>query len=124
MFGSPLLPETGFSFVPQPREGAKSSKHYGVRCNGLDLASSPDLSRVNLGWLVWAYANFPKEQRENFFTPFFDLLAGGETLRKQIEAGMTDRQIHATWKKGLERFQTIRSKYLLYEDFDPPTEGK
>ena len=124
MFGSPLLPETGFSFVPQPREGAKSSKHYGVRCNGLDLASSPDLSRVNLGWLVWAYANFPKEQRENFFTPFFDLLAGGETLRKQIEAGMTDRQIHATWKKGLERFQAIRSKYLLYEDFDPPTGEK
>ena len=118
MFGSPLLPETGYSFVPGPRQGAKSSKHYGVRCNGLDLSRTPDLSRVNLEWLVWAYANYPQGEKEKFFTPFFDLLAGGETLRRQIEAGMTERQIRATWREGLERFRAIRSKYLLYEDFD------
>lgn len=117
MFGSPLLPETGYSFVPEPREGAKSSKHYGVKCNGLDLAGTPDLAEVNLEWLIWAYKNYPESEKENFFTPFFDLLAGGDTLRKQIQAGMTAAEIRSSWKDGLDWFRPIRAKYLLYEDF-------
>ena len=116
VFGSPLLPETGFSFVPEPREGAKSSKHYGVLCHGMDLSQQQDPCRVNLEWLIWAYRQYPEEEKENFFTPFFDLLAGGPTLRRQIQAGMSAEQIRRSWQPGLERFRAIRSKYLLYED--------
>lgn len=118
VFGSPLLPETGFSFVPSPREGAKRSKHYGERCNGLDLGRGPDVDRVNLEWLVWAYAHFPEAEKGRFFLPFFDLLAGGPTLRRQIESGMTAEEIRATWQEGLADFMKIRAKYLLYEDFE------
>ena len=49
-----------------------------------------------------------------FFTPFFDKLAGGPRLREQVEAGMSEEAIRATWKEGLDHFSSTRAKYLLY----------
>lgn len=117
VFGSPYLPETGFTFVPKPMPGAKSSKHYGKLCNGVDLSDAEDLSAVDLKWLVWAYENYPTERKKDFFIPFFDLLAGGPQLRRQIESGMSAEEISLSWREGVEKFKKIRAKYLLYEDF-------
>ncbi|MBK8652404.1 MAG: DUF1343 domain-containing protein [Haliscomenobacter sp.] len=51
-----------------------------------------------------------------FFLPslFIDKLAGGDHLRKQLLAGMTEDQIRATWEPKLEAYKTMRKKYLLY----------
>ncbi|MGB0915798.1 MAG: hypothetical protein ACPGVI_06980 [Crocinitomicaceae bacterium] len=46
---------------------------------------------------------------------FFNLLAGNSTLLKQVESGMSEDEIRATWKEGLDQFSEIRSKYLMYE---------
>jgi len=35
-------------------------------------------------------------------------------LKKQIIAGMTVREIKASWQEGLEEFKKIRKKYLIY----------
>lgn len=67
---------------------------------------------INLDWVIGAYKDYP--DKEKFFKRYFDVLAGGPTLREQIQKGMTAEQIRATWKEGLEKFGKIRQKYLLY----------
>jgi uncharacterized protein YbbC (DUF1343 family) len=44
-------------------------------------------------------------------------LAGNDILRKQIIMGLTEDEIRESWKEDLEKFKTIRKKYLLYKDF-------
>ncbi|MBN2910656.1 DUF1343 domain-containing protein [Polycladomyces sp. WAk] len=50
---------------------------------------------------------------------WIDKLTGTDQVRKQIDAGVPAREIAAQWKKGLESFRQMRSKYLLYPPHDP-----
>ena len=68
---------------------------------------------IDLEWVIDAYKNHP--EKDKFFTSYFDVLAGGPTLREQIQKGMTREQIRESWKPGLEEFRKIREKYLLYK---------
>lgn len=84
----------------------------------LDLRSysvgeeNPDL--IDLWPLMEMYRRVPKGK---FFlkSNFFEKLAGTTELRHQIEAGMDENEIRATWQPGLERFKEIRKKYLIYQ---------
>ena len=118
VYGSPDLPDNGFSFVPESVPGAKNPTLMGKKCFGKDLRNAIKMNLVpkpelNLDWLISAYRDFPK--KDKFFNSYFDVLAGGPLLREQILKGMTADQIRATWKEGLEKFGKIREKYLLYE---------
>ncbi|MGB8492145.1 MAG: DUF1343 domain-containing protein [Bacteroidales bacterium] len=118
VFGSPDLPDRGFSFTPESVPGAKNPELLGVKCYGTDLrnAISDGLvpaPQLNLDWIIGAYRNYP--QKDRFFTSYFDVLAAGPVLREQIIRGMSSQQIRATWKEGLEKFAKIRARYLLYE---------
>jgi len=118
VYGSPDMPDKGFSFVPESVPGAKNPTLMGKKCFGKDLRNAIKMNLVpkpelNLDWLISAYRDFPK--KDKFFNSYFDVLAGGPLLREQILKGMTADQIRATWKEGLEKFGKIREKYLLYE---------
>ena len=84
----------------------------------LDLRSysvgeeDPDL--IDLWPLIEMYRRVPQGK---FFlkSNFFEKLAGTTELRRQIEAGMDENEIRATWQPGLERFKEIREKYLIYQ---------
>ncbi len=84
----------------------------------LDLRSysvgeeNPDL--IDLWPLMEMYRRVPQGK---FFlkSNFFEKLAGTTELRRQIEAGMSENEIRATWQPGLERFKEIRKKYLIYQ---------
>jgi uncharacterized protein YbbC (DUF1343 family) len=117
VFGSPDLPDRGFSFIPESVPGAKNPPLLGVKCYGTDLRDAVKKKLVpkpelNLEWLISAYRDFPN--KDNFFNSYFDVLAGGPVLREQIQRGMTAAQIRETWKEGLAKFSKIRKKYLLY----------
>jgi uncharacterized protein YbbC (DUF1343 family) len=117
VFGSPKLPDRGFSFIPESLPGAKNPLLLGVKCFGTDLRDAMKQNLVpkpelNLEWLISAYKDFP--DKDKFFNSYFDVLAGGPVLRNQIQIGMTSEQIRATWKDGLAKFAKIREKYLLY----------
>jgi uncharacterized protein YbbC (DUF1343 family) len=117
-YGSPELPDKGFSFTPESLPGAKNPPLLGVKCFGTDLRDAIEKklvprSKLNLGWLIDAYNNYP--QKDKLFTSYFDVLAGGPVLREQIQKGMSAEQIRDTWKEGLEIFSKIRDKYLLYK---------
>jgi uncharacterized protein YbbC (DUF1343 family) len=118
VFGSPELPDRGFSFTPESVPGAKNPPLLGVKCNGTDLRDAIKMKLVpkgelNLAWIISAYNDFP--DKDKFFTPYFDVLAGGPVLREQIRKGMSASQIRATWQDGLKKFAKIREKYLLYK---------
>jgi uncharacterized protein YbbC (DUF1343 family) len=117
VYGSPLLPDGGFSFIPESVPGATNPPLRGVKCYGTDLRNaikdnlvpSPE---INLEWVIDAYNYYP--DKDKFFTSYFDVLAAGPKLREQIQEGMSEEEIRATWKEGLAAFGKIRAKYLLY----------
>lgn len=71
---------------------------------------------INIDILIEMYRNFP--DKDAFFTPFFDKLAGTDALRKQIIEGKTAEEIQQSWEEDIIAFKKIRKKYLLYGDFE------
>jgi uncharacterized protein YbbC (DUF1343 family) len=131
VFGHPSLPNTLYSFTPNPNEGAKSSKLFGQLCYGWDLSGTPEEvlakadNRIQLKWLLEAYRLFP--EKNNFFLQpksgnmeesFFTKLAGNNQLWQQVKAGKSETEIRNSWEPALKTFKEIRKKYLLYEDFE------
>lgn len=118
VFGSPDLPDEGFSFTPESVPGAKNPPYLGVKCNGTDLRNAikdkiVPVPHLDLEWLIRAYNEYP--DKDKFFNSYFDVLAGGPGLREQIQKGMSAEQIRDSWKEGLQEFAMIRAKYLLYK---------
>jgi uncharacterized protein YbbC (DUF1343 family) len=114
VYGSPNLPNNGFSFTPMPNEGAKEPPLKGVLCYGEDLSKAPRVNRLELRWLLKAY-NGTKD-KSKFFIPFFTKLAGTTKLQQQIEAGKTEVEIRTSWEAGLTAFKAKRKNYLIYPE--------
>lgn len=121
--GAPWFKSTfqNYSFVPKPNPGAKHPKFENKTCYGIALGGFADSylihhNKLYLFWLIEAYNNAP--DKDKFFTSFFEKLAGTGKLRKQIEAGMNEKEIRASWQKDINEFKQIRKKYLLYPDFE------
>ncbi|WP_046745046.1 exo-beta-N-acetylmuramidase NamZ family protein [Kordia zhangzhouensis] len=105
-------------FTPKPNFGAKNPKHNGLMCNGYDLSKHEKLQFIKLTWLIDFYKKYQTSQVDvPFFNKnnFFAKLAGTDKLQQQIEAGMSETDIKATWQKGLQSFKKIRDLYLIYE---------
>jgi uncharacterized protein YbbC (DUF1343 family) len=118
VFGSPKLPDRGFSFTPASVPGAKNPPLLGEVCYGTDLRNAikdklVPSPKINLEWVISAYRDYP--EKDKFFTSYFDVLASGPTLREQIRKGLTAEEIRASWQEGLKKFGEIRAKYLLYK---------
>lgn len=112
IYGSPDLPNTGFSFTPMPNEGAKEPPLKGKLCYGEDLSNAPKVKRLELKWLIKAYSE--TADKSKFFIPFFTKLAGTKKLQQQIETGISEEDIRKSWEKGLGDFKKIRKLYEMY----------
>lgn len=115
--GNPELQAYRYSFIPKSMEGAKSPKHMDERCFGIDFTAITEnffksKGRLDLSYLIELYENYP--EKSEFFTNFFNLLAGNNSLQNDIKAKKTEVQIRKKWEKGLEDFKNIRNNYLLY----------
>ena len=113
IYGSPYLNKGAFSFTPQPNEGAKDPTYNGKLCYGEDLTKIEAVNKLELKWLMKAYAE--TTDKSKFFNSFFTKLAGTKKLQEQIEKGISENEIRASWQKGLVEFKEMRSKYLIYE---------
>ena len=120
MYGAPGLLDGAYTFTPHAIPGVSENPPFKDQvCRGELLASvcidwdAP--GSLDLFFLLNAYQNYP--DKANFFLKnnFFDKLAGTDQLRKQIVEGVSEEEIRASWKPGLEKFKEIRGKYLLYE---------
>ncbi|WP_100340588.1 exo-beta-N-acetylmuramidase NamZ family protein [Mucilaginibacter auburnensis] len=120
IIGHPALKgKYNYSFKPVSIPGmSEDPPQKNMICYGIDLKkyNADSLRRsgkINLSWLIKTYQDFPDKAK--FFNAYFTKLAGTEQLRKQIEQGLSEQQIRDSWQAGLNKFKTIRKKYLLYQ---------
>ncbi|MGQ1948102.1 exo-beta-N-acetylmuramidase NamZ family protein [Geofilum sp. OHC36d9] len=105
-----------FSFTPVSIKGmAKSPLQEGNICYGEDLRNlNAGQQRFSLSYFIKYYQlsgydkNFISRKR------WFNLLVGNDLLIRQIEEGMSEQSIRASWKKELETYDEMRQKYLKY----------
>lgn len=116
-WGHPLFREqSSYAFTPQSRVGAGKPPFENQTCYGERIADTGRPQVLLLDRLIQAYQWFPN--KEQFFIPFFETLAGTGLLRKQIKQGMSATAIRDSWQKDITAFKAIRKKYLLYPDFE------
>ena len=113
ILGNPELKNMPFQFTPVSIPGMSTSPPLENKlCFGLDLRNVPVARRIDLSYVIQLYKAYP--DKEKFFIPYFDTLAGTTELKQQIKDGLTEEQIRETWKAGLEEYGKKREKYLLY----------
>lgn len=116
VYGHPDL-DGDFVFTPRHIPGVSGNpKFQDQLCRGTDLRNfvpSEGWSRIYLMWLLDAYERFP--EKSEFFTPYFEKLAGTRKLRSQIEAGWDEAQIRSSWQADLNRYLEMREDYLIYD---------
>lgn len=115
-YGAPFLDKNimTFTYTPVANFGAKYPKHKGELCYGEDLQNKVINGEMTLRWIIKAYQN-TIDKSKFFNTNNFTKHAGTTELQKQIEAGMPEADIKATWKDELENFRKIRSQYSIYD---------
>jgi uncharacterized protein YbbC (DUF1343 family) len=100
-------------------------KHAGVTCGGVQIhvldreAFEPVLTGI--ATIKVAYDMYTAEFRWKE-PPYeyvydknpFDVVAGTDRLRKQIESHQSLESIEASWKDELRKFEELRSRWLLY----------
>ncbi len=104
------------TFTPRPYPWAIKPKYQGEVCHGIKITVTERnvLKPVEMGiTIVWAIRKLYPDKFK-FIPSYFDLLAGTTTVRTMLEEGKTPSEISASWKEGLERFEKLREKYLLY----------
>ena len=105
-------------FTPRPMKGvSENPPHNGKECRGLNLRTFEVASKFDLTFLIWMYAHTP---HDTFFkkSNSFELLAGTDKLRKQIQQGLSEAEIRASWEPALSNYKQIRKNYLLYPDVE------
>ncbi|MBO0329058.1 exo-beta-N-acetylmuramidase NamZ family protein [[Muricauda] lutisoli] len=114
-YGASFMDSTAydFSYVPEPNFGSKYPKEEGKTCYGRDLSNTPRMNEVTMEWIIDAY-NHTLDKSKFFLTSGFTKHAGTPLLQKQIEEGLSNNEIKATWQDDLENFKKIRAKYLIY----------
>ena len=113
VYGSPYLTKNDFNFIPKPNEGAKDPLYNGKECFGENLSQIKKVNCLELKWLIKAYNE--TDDKSKFFNSFFTKLAGTKKLQHQIESGISEKEIRASWQEGLEQFEKMRKQYLIYK---------
>lgn len=117
-FGAPWLKEGHYKFVPKNIPGkAKNPPFMGDTCRGFLLT---DFARnyiagsrqLYIEWYEMLLNTCPDKQK--FFNPFFDKLAGTTALRTELLKGTPIKKIRESWKSDLFQFEYKRNRYLLY----------
>ncbi|UFH56955.1 exo-beta-N-acetylmuramidase NamZ domain-containing protein [Spirosoma sp. KNUC1025] len=127
VLGAPALKGIySFSFKPVSLKGmSETPLHQDTECYGLDLRNYDTnifrkTRQLNLQWLIELYKAYPDKARF-FDTSYsnqignFNFRSGNEALKKQIIAGMSEKEIRQSWEPGLSAYKQMRKKYLLYQ---------
>jgi uncharacterized protein YbbC (DUF1343 family) len=113
VLGNPSLSQLSFQFTPKDIPGVtQNPPHKNQLCYGVDLRSVPVDSKISLKYLIDMYKIYP--DKEKFFIPYFDKLAGNTVLKQQIKDGLNEEAIRESWQKDLTAYKEKRKKYLLY----------
>lgn len=113
IIGFPSYPDTAFSFTPRTIKGVSETPPYkNTRCYGLNNLPAPQ-RRLDISYIIHMYNCY--QDKQNFFQPFFNKLAGTQKLAEQIKASTSEERIRLSWRNDLEKYEKIRGRYLLYQ---------
>jgi len=114
-----------FSFTPVSIKGMSETPLlqnkicYGLDLRKYDTSEFRKTGKINLSWIIEMYQAYPF--KEKFFDykqssqmGNFDKLAGTSTLKEQIIAGKSEKEIRDSWESGLLAFKNLRKKYVIY----------
>ncbi len=115
-----LNPELGnFQFTPKSIPGfSLNPVNEGKVCYGIDFREMEEIPTFTLKYFLEFYNKY--NDKSEFLTRerWFNLLAGTDELLKQIKSGKTEEEILSGLKPELDKYNSIRKKYLLYPDFE------
>ncbi len=108
-----------YVFTPRDIPGmATNPKHKGKPCYGLDLTGEPLYADGGI-FTLRHFIDFAKKLggAKNMVDQKAGLarLWGNDKLIEQIDSGMTEEEIRATWLPDVEKFLRDRKPYLLYK---------
>ncbi|MBO6662761.1 MAG: DUF1343 domain-containing protein [Roseivirga sp.] len=115
VIGHPDYSLGSYSFTPQPNAGSKYPPMEGKECFGQSFVDTEAPYEFTLKYLLQYHHELKDDT--TFFRDYIDLLAGTKEFRKQVESGLSEEQIRATWQPKLDAYKAMRKEYLLYEDF-------
>lgn len=104
-----------FMFTPKSLPGFdKNPLQKDKTCYGVDLRNDTTTKGFDLTYFIDFYNKSKDKSKFISRKRFFDLLAGTEKLRHQIESGVTISEIESSWQPKLDKYKETRKKYLLY----------
>lgn len=128
VYGHPDIKNGDFTFTPESNAGAKHPKFEGEECHGFNLnafaadykhnARKIQLSLIRETFRLDCWDRFEDRHvgfYKEFFTDYFNTLAGTDKLRKMLELGLSEEEIRSYWKSDIEKFKKTRAKYLVYD---------
>ena len=109
-----------FSFTPVSIPGKSTyPKYQDEECLGIRFTNrvpGEQLLKAGVDLLKIMYEEAQQNNPEEaFFTGNFERWAGNTLLEEQIKTGEEVETIYSSWQDGLETFNQIREKYLMYE---------
>lgn len=110
--GHPDYPDTTHSFTPISWEGSKWPPLQDQKCYGITWTGKEPSYQFSLQPLLSMYKVM---KSDDFFLDYFHQLAGTTQLKEQIEAGLSEEEIRASWEPKLSEYKAKRANYLLYE---------
>lgn len=115
-FGHPLL-NGDFAFTPTTAKGHAKPLLADKTCRGKNLVGfaekfDQNKAQINLEWLMDSYNQL--KDTIPFFNKFFVKLAGTNKLQKQVEQGLSEDEIRASWQPEINTYLRIRERYLIY----------
>ncbi len=68
--------------------------------------------KLNLSWILDARKQLKDD--EKFFNNYFIKLVGVSDMQQKIDSAMSEDEIRSSWQDGIDNYQKIREKYLIY----------
>lgn len=108
-----------FSVTPEPKTGAKSPKHQGKQCFGLDFSDLSEeelLGKQHLDWslLTMAAAQFNNDRWIDR-PEFMNLLMGTDSWNQLFYSSSAEDWSNS-YAEDLQQFKDKRKKYLIYPE--------
>jgi uncharacterized protein YbbC (DUF1343 family) len=120
VIGHPDYMLGSYAFTPVRIPGVSENPPYeGKHCFGHNLTGyaenyAQNPRRLNLDWLIFIHEYL--SPKHDFFTSYFDKLAGTRRLKENLESGKSESEIRSSWESPIKKFEKTRKKYLLYPE--------
>lgn len=108
-----------FSFTPISIKGvSKNPLHENKECFGFDLRDEIEIPKFTIRYFINFYHLIKKSEIFWNSEKWIEQLSGDPNFYTQINSGLTEAEIRKSWQPGLEKYRSMRKKYLLYPDFE------